>query len=174
MKKSVLVLLLGLVSSPALAVQVSFTDEAQVIDVEPRIRNVTTHVRECWNEEVPVQSTARSRSYGGAIIGGVTGGLVGSQIGKGKGKTAAAAVGGAIGALVGDNIDNDGSRSPSVQYRSEQRCSSVPQHQERQDGYDVTVRFQGRDIAFQMPENPGYRRIRLNFRGTVTPAGSGW
>lgn len=168
MKKSVFVLL-GLVSSPALAVQVSFTEEADVISIEPRIRQVRTQVRECWNEEVPVQSANRPRSYAGAIIGGVTGGIVGNQVGKGKGRTVATAVGAVIGGMVGDNIDNDGHRSPSVQYRSEQRCSSIPQHQERQDGYDVTVRFQGRDISFQMQEDPGYGMIRLNFRGTVTP-----
>lgn len=173
MKKSVFVLL-GFVSLPVWAVQVTFTEEAQVISVEPRIRQVTTRVRECWNEEVPVQSASRPRSYGGAVIGGVTGGLVGSQVGKGNGKTAAAAVGAAIGALVGDNIDNDVPRSPSVQYRSEQRCDMTPRLESRRDGYDVVARFHGRDMAFQMPEDPGYGTIRLLFRGTVTPAREGW
>lgn len=173
MKKSMLVLL-GVVSFPALAAQVSFTEEGQVVRIEPRIRYVTERVRECWNEEVPVQSADRSRSYGGAIIGSITGGIVGNQVGKGNGKTVATAVGAAIGALAGDNIDNDGHRAPAVQYRTEQRCNSIPQQQERQDGYDVTVRFQGRDIAFQMREDPGYGRIPLNFVGTVTPGRARW
>jgi uncharacterized protein YcfJ len=156
-------------SLPVFAASASFTMEGQVIRVEPRVRHSTTYERECWTEEVPVQSSS-NRSYGGAVLGGVTGGVVGNQIGKGHGKDVATAVGAAIGAIVGDNIDNDGYRSaPSVQYRTEQRCRSVPQSREIADGYDVTVRFQGRDMMFQMRDDPGYGTIRLNFSGTVTP-----
>lgn len=168
--KSVFLVLSLLFPIPALAASASFSLEGQVIRVEPRIRHSTTYERECWTEEVPVQSSS-NRSYGGAAIGGVTGGIVGNQVGKGSGKTAATAVGAVIGALVGDNIDNDGYRNaPSVQYRTEQRCRSVPQSREIPDGYDVTVRFQGRDMTFQMRDDPGYGTIRLNFSGTVTPA----
>jgi uncharacterized protein YcfJ len=164
-----LLVLFSVFSVPALAAQTSFALEGQVVRVEPRVRHSTTYERECWTEEVPVQSSS-SRSYGGAAIGGVTGGIVGNQIGKGSGKTVATAAGAVIGALVGDNIDNDGYREPSVQYRTEQRCRSVPQSREIPDGYNVTVRFQGRDMTFQMREDPGYGTIRLNFNGSVTPS----
>lgn len=170
MKKSVFVLL-GFVCLPVWAAQVTFTEEAEVVSVEPRMREVRTHVRECWDEEVPVHSAGRSRSYAGAAIGGVTGGLLGSRVGKGNGRTAAAAVGAAIGAVVGDHIDNnDGSRSPAGRYRSEQRCSTTPRFESQQDGYTVVVRFRGRDMAFQTREAPGYGMIPLTFMGTVTLA----
>lgn len=152
---------------PALAVSASFSFEGQVIRVEPRIRHSTTYERECWTEEVPVQSSS-NRSYGGAVIGGVTGGVVGNQIGKGHGKDVATAVGAAIGAIVGDNIDNDG-HAPSVQYRSQERCRSVPRSRQIPDGYDVTILFQDQEFVFRMPDNPGRGSIRLDFRGTVTP-----
>ncbi|MBP9751263.1 MAG: glycine zipper 2TM domain-containing protein [Candidatus Moranbacteria bacterium] len=172
MKSLLLVLFSVVFSIPAFAASASFTMEGQVTRIEPRVRHSTTYERECWTEEVPVQqSSSRDRSYGGAAIGGVTGGILGHQIGKGSGKTVATATGAVIGALVGDNIDNDGYRSaPQVQYRSQERCRSVPQSREIPDGYDVTVRFQGRDMTFQMRDDPGYGTIRLNFSGTVTPA----
>jgi len=166
--KSLSLVLLSIFSLPVFAASASFVIEGQVVQVEPRIRHSTTYERECWTEEVPVQSSG-NRSYGGAAIGGVTGGIVGNQVGKGSGKTAATAVGAVIGALVGDNIDNDG-RTSSVQYRSQERCRSVPQSREIADGYNVTVRFQGRDMTFQMRDDPGYGPMRLNFSGTVTPA----
>ncbi len=168
--KSLFLVLFSVFSLPVFAASASFTIEGQVVQVEPRIRHSTTYERECWNEEIPVQSSSSNRSYGGAVLGGVTGGVVGNQFGKGKGKEAATALGAVIGAFAGDNISNDGYRSaPSVQYRTEQRCRPVPQPREIADGYNVTVRFQGRDMTFQMRDDPGYGSIRLDFNGTVTP-----
>jgi len=167
--KRLFFVLLAFFSIPAFAAQVSFALEGQVTRVEPRYRVSITYEPNCWDERVSV--TSSGRSYGGAAIGGVTGGIVGNQVGKGKGNTAATAVGAVIGALVGDNIDNSGYRSPSVQYRTERRCSAPTERRQNiPDGYDVTVRVQGQEVVFQMPDDPGYETIRLRFDGNATPA----
>jgi uncharacterized protein YcfJ len=168
--KKILLVLLSLFSFPAFAAPASFALDGQVTRIEPRISRVYVPGRECWTEKVPVQSSS-DRSYGGAVIGGVTGGIVGHQVGKGSGKDVATVAGAILGTIVGDNIDNNGNRaSPTVQYQDEQRCRDVSQYQDVRDGYSVTVRFQGQEILLQMLEDPGYRMIRLNFNGTVTPA----
>ncbi len=172
----VFLVLFGLLASVnALSAQVSFSMEGQVISAEPRYRVSTTPRRECWTEEIQVQSSSggSDRSYGGSIIGGIAGGIMGNHVGGGRGKDAATAVGAAIGAVIGDRFDNDGrSGGPQVQYRTEQqqRCRSVSESREIMDGYDVLIRFQGRDIMFRMNSHPGQGTINLNFNGSVNPA----
>jgi uncharacterized protein YcfJ len=168
--KSLFFVLLSVISFPVFAAgqYASFSLEGQVIGIQQRFQYDHTPRQECWTEQVPVQSSG-NRSYGGAVLGGVTGGVVGNQFGKGKGKEAATALGAVIGAFAGDSISNDGHRAPSVQYRSEQHCRSVPQSRKIPDGYDVTVLFQDQEFVFQMPNNPGRGSIRLDFNGTMMP-----
>jgi uncharacterized protein YcfJ len=171
--RSIFLVLLSIFSGSVFASSVSFTLEGQVIRIEPKYRVSTTYEKECWTDQVPTQQMSSDHSYGGAVLGGLTGGVVGNKFGKGKGKEAATALGAVIGAFAGDNISNDGYRRSapsSVQYRSEQRCRSVPRTQEVPDGYDVAVRFQGRDVVLQMRDDPGYGSIRLDFNGTIMPA----
>jgi uncharacterized protein YcfJ len=77
--------------------------------------------KECWNEQVPVQSGGQG--YGGAIVGGIAGGVLGNQIGGGNGKTVATAVGAATGAVIGDRMENQGAHPTS--YQTVQRCRTV-------------------------------------------------
>jgi hypothetical protein len=78
--------------------------------------------QECWNEQVPVQSS--SHGYGGAIVGGLAGGILGNQVGGGNGKTVATAVGAATGAVVGDRMSAP-SGSHGTSYQTVQRCRTV-------------------------------------------------
>lgn len=79
--------------------------------------------QECWNEQVPVQSSG-NQGYGGAIIGGIAGGIIGNQVGSGSGKTVATAAGAATGAVIGDRMTAK-SASKGTSYQTVQRCRTV-------------------------------------------------
>lgn len=87
----------------------SFATEYQTVQ-RPR--------QECWNEQVPTQST--EQGYGGVLLGGLAGGVWGHQVGGGRGKTAATAMGAVAGAMVGDRI-----AASTPTYSSVRRCRTV-------------------------------------------------
>jgi uncharacterized protein YcfJ len=124
-------------------------DNARVISSTPIIEHVSEPRRECWNENV--QSAPKERTMGGAIVGGVAGGLLGSQVGGGSGKTAATAAGAIAGVLVGDRIANpDQPRNEQVQ-----RCRDVPNSRDVIKGYNVTYRYNGKEVTTTLPYQPG-------------------
>lgn len=90
-------------------------------------QNMERPHQECWNEQVPVQSSGQG--LGGAIVGGIAGGILGNQIGSGNGKTVATAVGAATGAVVGDRMGGGGGSS-GTKYQTVQRCRTVVDHVE--------------------------------------------
>lgn len=92
-----------------------------------------------------------NRSATGAIVGGVAGALLGSQIGGGTGNKAATAAGGIIGAVVGDRVANpDQPRTEQVE-----RCRELQTSREVVNGYNVTYRYNGRDVTITLPYQPG-------------------
>lgn len=147
MKKSLIVL--SLLSVCGQVVAADFVDTARVVSSTPIYERVNEPRRECWNESV--QSAPRERSMGGAVVGGIAGGLLGSQVGGGHGNTAATAAGAIAGVLVGDRVAN------SDQPRSEQveRCREVENSREVIKGYNVTYRYNGRDITSTLSYQPG-------------------
>lgn len=147
MKKSLLIL--SILSAYGLANAADFVDTARVVSSTPIYERVNEPRRECWNESV--QSAPKERSMGGAIVGGVAGGLLGSQVGGGHGNTAATAAGAIAGVLVGDRIANpDQPRSEQVE-----RCREVDNSREVIKGYNVTYRYNGRDITSTLSYQPG-------------------
>ena len=91
------------------------------------------------------------RSATGSIVGGVAGALLGSQVGGGTGNKAATAVGGIAGAVIGDRVDNpDKPRTEQVE-----RCREVQTSREVIKGYNVTYRYNGRDVTTTLPYQPG-------------------
>jgi uncharacterized protein YcfJ len=146
-KKNLLVL--AIVSLYGNAYASDFVDTARVVSSTPIYERVSEPRRECWNESV--QSAPKERSMGGAIIGGVAGGLLGNQVGGGQGKTAATAAGAIAGVLVGDRVANpDQPRSQQVE-----RCREVENSREVIKGYNVTYRYNGRQINSTLPYQPG-------------------
>lgn len=103
-----------------------------------------------------------SRSATGAAVGGVAGALLGSQIGGGSGNKAATAAGGIVGAVVGDRVANP------EQPRTEQggRCRQVESSREVIRGYNVTYRYNDRDITTTLPYQPG-STIRVGVKVSV-------
>jgi uncharacterized protein YcfJ len=146
-KKNLLVL--AIVSLYGNAYASDFVDTARVVSSTPIYERVSEPRRECWNESV--QSAPKERSMGGAIIGGVAGGLLGNQVGGGQGKTAVTAAGAIAGVLVGDRVANpDQPRSQQVE-----RCREVENSREVIKGYNVTYRYNGRQINSTLPYQPG-------------------
>src|SRR3989338_5242854 len=147
MKKNLLVVALASLCGGAYAAD--FTDTARVISSTPIYERISEPKRECWTETVQV--TPKERSIGGAVVGGVAGGLLGSQVGGGGGRKVATAAGGIIGAVVGDRVANpDQPRSEQVE-----RCREVQTSREVIKGYNVTYRYNGRDVTTTLPYQPG-------------------
>ena len=78
--------------------------------------------QECWNEQVPVQSS--NQGIGGAVVGGIAGGIIGNQVGGGNGKTVATAAGAATGAVIGDRMAAKNAQQ-TTSYQTVQRCRTV-------------------------------------------------
>jgi len=92
-----------------------------------------------------------NRSATGSIVGGIAGALLGSQVGGGSGNKAATAAGGLAGVIIGDRVANpDRPRSEQVE-----RCREVENYREVIKGYNVTYRYNGRDVDVTLPYQPG-------------------
>ncbi|MEM9058317.1 MAG: glycine zipper 2TM domain-containing protein, partial [Pseudomonadota bacterium] len=164
-----------LLAAPAMAgSHITFRDRhhsdiafARVVDVEPIVRyvTVTTPRRECWDEEIAVQTRYRDRRGSGVatIAGGVIGAVVGHQIGDGRGRDAATVVGTLVGSAIGRDLSRDRQeRYGPVRYETVTHCSTVDEvrREERIDGYRVTYVYNGREYTTRMNEHPG-NDIRL-------------
>jgi uncharacterized protein YcfJ len=146
-KKSIWVL--SLVSLYGSAYAADFTETVRVTSSTPIYDRVSEPRRECWMETVQVEP--REHSIGGAVVGGIAGGILGNQLGGGDGRVAATALGTFVGVMVGDRVANpDQPRSGQVE-----RCRQVDRFREVITGYNVTYRYNGRDIHTTLPYDPG-------------------
>jgi len=137
-----------------------FVDQAQVIASVPIYERVNAPKQECWNETVTTQGQTSGGSPLGAIVGGIAGGVIGHQIGSGRGNAVATGVGAVAGAVIGDKVDPNGGvitgrTSATPQEQTVQRCRTVDSWQQVVRGYNVTYRYNGRDVTVQMPYDPG-------------------
>jgi uncharacterized protein YcfJ len=147
-------------------------DYAKVISAKPIINyvNVTTPVRECWEEmEYYTVDHNRHNRRAGTFLGAVIGGVIGHQVGSGRGNDAATVAGTLIGAAIGNDA---ASNNDSVERRSHpvQRCETRyrAHREERIDGYRVMYRYHGQKYVTEMPYDPGKSlRVRVDIR----PAG---
>jgi len=146
---------------------------ARVVDVEPIYREVevSSPVRECWDE--PVYSTRNNapKSAAGILAGGLIGGIVGHQFGKGRGNKVATAIGAVVGAHIGHQAVNghvDQAQSQVVEYREHCRVSQQVSYEEVLDGYDVTYKYRGQRYQIDMPYHPGKRiKMRIQFSPVI-------
>ena len=150
-------------------------DYAKVISAEPIVNyvNVSTPVRECWEEMqyYSVDRRARQRD-GSTIVGAIIGGVVGHQFGSGRGNDAATVAGTLIGAAIGNDAAIRRSDGYGVERhaRPVERCETrYREHrEERIDGYRVMYRYRGQKYMTEMPYDPGNKiRVRVDVR----PAG---
>lgn len=151
-----------------LAQAADFEDFGRVVRVTPQVEQVNRPRQECRNEYVQVQAPPQQRSAGGSIIGGIAGALIGNQVGGGTGRTAATAAGAIAGAVAGDRIDNNGNNyQGGTQEQVVKQCRTVDNWETRNNGYQVTYEFGGRNYTSIMARDPG-QRVRL--RVSVEPA----
>jgi uncharacterized protein YcfJ len=144
-----------------LAQAVQFEDTGSVVRVTPRFEQVNRPRQECRTEYVQVP---QQRSAGGSIIGGIAGALLGNQVGGGSGRVAATAAGAIGGAIVGDRVDNNG--TTGVQEQAVRQCRTVDSWESRNNGYEVTYDYRGRNYTSIMAQDPG-QSVRL--RVSVEP-----
>jgi len=144
---------------------------AKVVDVRPIYREVqvSSPVRECWEEPVYHTRNQYPKSAGGMLAGGLIGGIVGHQFGKGSGNKVATAVGTLIGAQIGhDAVNGHSQQHDSTVVGYEEHCKTRHQvsYEEVVDGYDVTYRYRGKNYHVEMPYDPG-KRIKMRIQ--ITP-----
>ena len=150
-----------------LAQAADFEDFGKVVRVVPQVEQINRPRQECRTEYVQVQAPPQQRSAGGSIVGGIAGALLGSQVGGGNGRTAAAAAGAIAGAVVGDRVDNQNNYQGGVQEQAVKQCRQVDHWESRNNGYQVTYDYRGRNYTSIMSYDPG-ERIRL--RVSIEPA----
>jgi uncharacterized protein YcfJ len=143
-------------------------DYARVTRVEP-IYETESYSRpreECWNEKIPVRSSA-PRSYTAPILGAIIGGALGNAVGHHEVNKRVGTVAGAVlGASVGRDIrDQNGGGYERTGYSNERVCETVNDREYREEvvAYRVFYRYNGRDFVTRSSYDPGPRlRVRVN------------
>lgn len=135
------------------ALAADFTVAAPVISASPIFRQVSVPHQECWIENVTVQ-VQQARSNAGAIIGGISGGIIGNQVGDGRGRAAATVAGVIAGTIFGERMDNS-PQPPQYAVQQVQRCRMANNLRQELSGYNVTYRYEGRDVTVMLPYDPG-------------------
>ncbi len=92
-----------------------------------------------------------NRSYTGAALGAVAGGLLGNQAGNGSGKGVTTAAGTIAGTMIGDSVGSQ----QSADTQPAQRCHTTEFTHDVIKGYNVTYRYNGRQVTTALPYNPG-------------------
>lgn len=134
MKKLFVILMTGL--SVSAQAQMSFRDQAEVIDVQPIYRQVVAGGYAGSYDCQPAHGGERNTL--GTVLGGVVGAVVGNQVGGGSGRDIATAAGAAIGSAVGGDYPS-GSRPHGVG-----NCGGYME--ERVVGYRGRVLYNGREF----------------------------
>lgn len=148
-------------------------DEAEVVDVEPIVRQVETvePKEHCWFETVQRRHRGED-SVTAPLLGAIIGGAVGNAVGHKKRNKQVGAV---VGAMLGGSLARDISRAnrdyqgASGRQVRREVCEVVEQRttEERVTGYMVTYRYQGETHRARMERRPG-ERIRVRVK--VAPA----
>lgn len=163
-------------SLPAFAGHQADYDYAQVVDVNPLMREVRVVVprEECFSETryVPVNARVERPAAGQMILGGLIGAVVGHQVGNSRDARRTGTVAGAvIGTAIGHDVAqrNAGYRGGELRAVEAQRCEVREETRIEQqiDGYEVTYRYAGRMYTTRMPYEPG---PRIRVRVAVEPA----
>ena len=108
-------------------------------------------------EYVQVQAPPQQRSAGGSIVGGIAGACSAARSVRGNGRTAAAAAGAIAGAVVGDRVDNQNNYQGGMQEQAVKQCRQVDHWESRNNGYQVTYDYRGRNYTSIMSYDPGER-----------------
>lgn len=180
MKKTLLVLVIGVLSAPLLSAQgYGPSDElesisygyADVLSANPIYETYETRepVERCQPVTVRSGGGRYDNTNTGTIVGAIVGGALGNTVGRGDGRRAATVAGAVIGGAVGREVDaNDGPRSSS-RTRVEERCEVYDnvRSDRRISAYDVSYRYRGEVYYSRLGYDPG---AKLKIRVAVSPA----
>lgn len=160
-------ILLGALAVPAHAE--SFAQWAPVVRSTPIYTHYSDPQRQCWSERVTTDEYVdRNGVPLGAIVGGITGGVIGNQIGSGSGRDVATVGGVIAGAAIGNSLDRERAGiAVAPVTRDVEHCRTVDAGRDVLEGYDVTYRYQGRDLTTRMQYDPG---AQVQVRVDVAPA----
>lgn len=130
-------------------------DYAEVIQVQPAMETVKIPREVCSDEVVQHQAPVKDKHrIAGTAIGAVVGGVVGNQFGGGSGKTLMTIGGAAAGGYAGNKVQKGMQESDTVATK-ETRCKTVMETQQKQVGFDVTYRLEGKEGSVRMDHDPG-------------------
>jgi uncharacterized protein YcfJ len=130
---------------------------AEVVSVTPVTKTVRTPREECRAEQVTRQKAVQDeKRIVGTGIGAVVGGLLGNQIGDGDGRKLATVAGAAAGGVAGNQIQKK-IQDGSTETVTENRCSTVYDSHEVEDGYEVIYILDGERHTIRMDRDPGSR-----------------
>ncbi len=128
---------------------------ADVTSVRPVMETVRTPREECRDVEVTQQAPVKDeKRIAGTAIGAVVGAVVGHQIGGGNGKKIATVAGAAGGGYAGNKVQQRMQERNTVT-STQQQCHTVYDESQKQNGYRVTYRFEGREQTVLMDRDPG-------------------
>ena len=133
---------------------------AEVISVKAITKTIKTPRQDCHDEQVtqqkPVQDEHR---VAGTVVGALVGGVLGNQVGSGNGRKVATVAGAAAGGYAGNQIQGQMQKGDTTT-TAEQRCVTAYDSAEKQAGYRVTYRLNGKVEVVRMDHDPG-RRIPI-------------
>jgi uncharacterized protein YcfJ len=130
---------------------------AEVLAVTPVMKTVQTPREECREEVITEQAPAKDKKrITGTLVGAVVGGIAGSQVGSGSGRDIATVAGAAAGGYAGNRIQKRMQENNTIT-RTEQRCETVYDSKQVQDGFDVRYRLGDQEATIHMDRDPGKR-----------------
>src|SRR5262245_60086062 len=130
---------------------------AEVVNVKPITETIRTPREDCRDVEVTKQQPAKDeKRLAGTAIGAVVGGIIGHQVGSGRGNDAATVAGAAAGGYAGNRIQKN-RQETNTYTTTEHKCETVYDKHEKQAGYDVEYRLEGRTGTVRMDHDPGTR-----------------
>jgi uncharacterized protein YcfJ len=130
---------------------------AQVLKVTPLTKTIHTPRQECHDETVTQQAPVKDQHQViGSVAGAVIGGVLGHQIGGGSGRDIATVAGAAGGGYAGNRIQKNLQDKDTVS-ATQQKCNTVYDSSQKQLGYEVRYRLDGREAQVKMDHDPGDR-----------------
>ena len=143
---------------------------AEVLDVEPVTKQISTPREECREVAVTRQAPVKDqRRITGTVIGAVVGGVLGSQVGSGDGRKVATAAGAAAGGYAGNRVQR-GIQERSTTTATETQCKTVYDKSSKVIGYDVKYKLGKQTDTVRMDHDPGERIPVEDGKLVLTPA----
>ena len=147
---------------------------AQVLKVTPLTKTIRTPREECHDETVTQKAPVKDEhQILGTVAGALVGGVIGHQVGGGTGRDIATVAGAAGGGYAGNRIQKN-LQDRNTTTATQQKCTTVYDSSEKQIGYHVRYRLNGKEDTVKMDHDPGdkipVKDGQLVLAGSAEPA----